>query len=136
MALSAWVGRDRFELGEPAFLKAFFSTVFAKLEAEDWGRHFPVLMHDFYSGRLSPEKAAAAAEEVTKLREGLEAFKPADLVWDFEDRTRRPPWGDEISPHITSLANYFVTSDGKDLLEVLQQAFAAAAQRHQEVVIR
>lgn len=136
MALSAWVGRERFELGEPAFLKAFFSTVFAKLEAEAWGRRFPALMRDLYSGRLSPEKAAAAAEELAKLREELKAFKPKDLVWDFEDRTRRPPWGDEISPHITSLANYFVTSDGKDLLEVLQQALAAAAQKHQDVVIR
>ena len=136
MALAAWVGRERFELGEPAFRKAFFSTVFARLEAEDWGRRFPVLMCDLYSGRLSSEKAAAAAEELAKLSEELKAFKPEDLVWDFEDRTRRPPWGDEISPHITSLANYFVTSDGKDLLEVLQQAVAAAAEKQQEVVIR
>jgi len=136
MALSAWVGHDRLELGEPAFLKAFFSTVFAKLEAEDWGRRFPVLMRDLYSGRLSPEKAAAAAEELARLREELKAFKPKDVVWDFEDRTRRPPWGDEISPHITSLANYFVTSDGKDLLDVLQEALAAATKKHQDVVIR
>lgn len=136
MALAAWVGRERFELGEPAFLKAFFSTVFAKLEAGDWGRCFPVLMRDLYSCRLSPEKAAAASEELVRLREELKAFKPRDFVWDFEDRTRRPHWGDEISPHITSLANYFVTSDGKDLLDVLQQALAAAAQKHQDVVIR
>ena len=136
MALAAWVGRERFELGEPAFLKAFFSTVFVKLEGEDWGWRFPVLMRDFYSGRLSREKATAAADELAALREGLKAFKPEELVWDFEDRTRRPPWGDDISPQITSLGNYFVTSDGKDLLDVLQQAFTTAARKQQDLVIR
>jgi len=136
MALSVWVGRERFELGDAAFLKAFFSTVFAKIEAEDWGRSFPVLMRDLYSGRLSPEKVPTAAEELSRLREELKAHRPSDVVWDFEDRTRRPPWGNDISPHITSLANYFVTSDGKDLLEVLQNALTVAAQKHQDVVIR
>jgi len=35
-------------------------------------------MRDLYSGRLSPEKAAAAAEELATLREELKAFKPKD----------------------------------------------------------
>jgi hypothetical protein len=136
MALTAWVGRERFELGEPAFLKAFFSTVFVRLEDEDWGRRFPVLMREVYSGRLSHEQAAAAAQEIGAVREGLKAFKPNELVWDFEDRSLQPPWGDNISPHITSLGNYFVTSEGKDLLHVLQQALVAATHRRQDVIIR
>jgi hypothetical protein len=35
----------------------------------------------------------------------------------------------------TSLANYFVTSDGKDLLVVLAQAFAEAANKQLDAVI-
>jgi hypothetical protein len=136
VALAAWVGRDRFELGEPAFLKAFFSTILERLEGREWGRHFPVLMRRFYYGRLSHDHAAAAAAELNTAREQLAAFKPADLVWDFEDRKLQPPWGDKISPHITSLGNYFVTSDGKDLLDVLQQAFTTAARKQQDVLLR
>lgn len=136
MALAAWVGRDRFELGEPAFLKAFFSTIFEKLEGREWGRHFPVLMREFYSGRLSHNHAAAAAVELNAARAQLAAFKPSDLVWDFEDRRLQPPWGDKISPHITSLGNYFVTSDGKDLVEVLQQVFTTSARKRQDVLLR
>lgn len=136
MALSAWVGRERFELGEPAFLKALFSTAFVRLEFEDWGRRFPILMRDLYSGRLSAEKAVAASKELLELRQGLAGFKPQELVWDFEDRSRRPPWGNEVSSPITSLANYFVTSNGKDLLRVLEDVLATAARRRQDVLIR
>jgi 2,3-bisphosphoglycerate-dependent phosphoglycerate mutase len=135
MALAAWVGREQFELGEPAFLKAFFSTVYVKLEAEDWGGRFPVLMRELYSGRLSHEQAAAATAELAELRKGLESFEPSEVVWDFENRKLGPPWGDDISPHITSLRSYFVTSDGRDLLDVLEAAFATAARKQQDVVI-
>ena len=56
-------------------------------------------------------------------------------MWDFENRKARPPWGDGISPHIVSLGNYFVTSDGKDLFEVLANTFAEAAMAKQDVVV-
>jgi hypothetical protein len=135
MALAAWVGRERFELGEPEFLKALFSTVYVKVEGEDWGGLFPVLMRRLYGGRLSHEEAAAAAAELADLREQLKSFEPGEVVWDYENRDLRPPWGDDISPRITSLGNYFVTSDGKDLLDVLEAACAAAARKQQDVVI-
>ncbi|WAH38665.1 Imm70 family immunity protein [Alicyclobacillus dauci] len=31
----------------------------------------------------------------------------------------KQPWGTDITAEITSLSNYFVTSDGRDLFEVL-----------------
>jgi hypothetical protein len=133
--VSAWVGRQRFELGEAEFLKAFFSTIFVRAEGNVWGRDYPVLMKDFYSGRLRHKNATAALEELANLGEKLKALPPSELVWDFEDPGKKPPWGNGISPHITSLANYFMTSDGKDLLAVLAQAFAEAAKKQLDVVI-
>jgi hypothetical protein len=58
------------------------------------------------------------------------------VVWDIEDRSRRPPWGDDIAPEITSLADYFVTNDGKDLFEVLFAALDDAARTNQGARIR
>ena len=133
--VSVWVGRQRFEVGEAEFLKAFFSTVFVKVEGKAWGRDYPVLMREFYSGRLRHENAIAALEELANLGEKLRALPPGELVWDFEDPEKGPPWGNGISPHITSLANYFVTSDGKDLLAVLAQAFAEAAKKEMDAVV-
>jgi 2,3-bisphosphoglycerate-dependent phosphoglycerate mutase len=54
-------------------------------------------------------------------------------VWDVEDRSKRPPWGDDISPDITSLANYFVTDDGRDLFEVFDEAVGYAARSGAEL---
>jgi 2,3-bisphosphoglycerate-dependent phosphoglycerate mutase len=133
--VSVWVGRQRFEIGEAEFLKAFFSTIFAKAEDRNWGRDYPVIMREFYSGRLRHEDASTALEELAKLGRVLRGLPPRELVWDFEDPQKGPPWANGISPHITSLANYFVTSDGKDLLAVLAQAFAEAAKRQVDAVI-
>jgi hypothetical protein len=135
VALAAWVGRKRFELGDAAFLKAWFSTVFVRLEAGSWGSLYPTIMRDFYSGTLSNAKLDAASEELRKIRERLAALPPDQVVWDFEDRATKPPWGDRISPHINSLGNYFVTSDGRDLFAVLHEALAAAQQERLDVSI-
>jgi hypothetical protein len=83
-------------------------------------------MTRLYKGQVDAGEAEAALREVDLIQHGLEAFPPSDVVWDFRDRSARPPWGDRISPHITSLANYFVTSDGKDLFDVLRTALREA----------
>jgi 2,3-bisphosphoglycerate-dependent phosphoglycerate mutase len=92
-------------------------------------------MKEFYSGRLRHENATAALEELANLGEKLRALPLGELVWDFEDPGKRPPWGNGISPHINSLANYFVTSDGKGLLAVLAQAFVEAAKKQLDAVL-
>jgi hypothetical protein len=48
------------------------------------------------------------------------------VVWNHEDRGAKAPWGDRIAPHIKTLADYFVTSDGQNLLDVLETAFTAS----------
>lgn len=136
MALSAWVGRERHEIGSPDFLKAFFSTVFVRLENEDWGHRFPALMNEFYSGRLPYRLAEDALHEVRSIRDGLKSLPPNMVVWDFEDRAKLPPWGANISPRIEDLSSYFVTSDGKDLLAVLTRAFERAVESRRDVEIR
>jgi hypothetical protein len=84
-------------------------------------------MTRLYNGNLDAGEAEAALHEVDLIQRGLEAFPPSEIVWDFRDRSARPPWGDRIASHITSLANYFVTSDGKDLFDVLRTALREAA---------
>ncbi|CEN41377.1 conserved hypothetical protein [Capnocytophaga canimorsus] len=37
-----------------------------------------------------------------------------------------PPWGNDISEEITNMAEYFVTSDGKNLIDVLEKALKTA----------
>jgi 2,3-bisphosphoglycerate-dependent phosphoglycerate mutase len=136
VSVAVWVGRKTFEIGHSAFFKSWFSTIFVRLENGDWGRSFPIIMRDFYSGAVPAEKVVPASAELDAIRAQLASFPPDQVVWDFEDRNAQPPWGQAISPRITSLANYYVTSDGKDLFEVLTRAFAEAAKTKQGITIR
>ncbi len=136
MSIAFWVGRRRFEVGSSAFLKAFFSTAFLRLEREGWGDQYPVIMKELYAGRLEHHRVEAAQKELELIRVGLEKLRPQQVVWDFEDRAARPPWGDELSADIKSGADYFVTSDGKSFLEVLERALEEARRTRRDLEIR
>ena len=57
-------------------------------------------------------------------------------MWDFQAPSRLPPWGDEISEDITSLADYFWTSDGKNLFDVMTTALRTASVKRLPLIIR
>lgn len=135
MNVSFWVGYEAFAVGDASFLKAFFSTIFVRVEERDWGSRYPVLMRDLYSGRVAPGAAGAALGEIERLRKHLADHPPNDIVWDFEDSASKPPWGEKVSSQVSSLANYFVTSDGKDLLDILSAALTEALQSGHDLTI-
>lgn len=125
MAVAIRVGAITDEIGTAAFLNAFFATVAGLLDP-NWGTRFPVLLGELYQGRVAPERAAAALGELAVVRQELAGFAPDRVIWDLADRTQRPPWGDAIAAEITDLSNYFVTSAGRDLIGVLDEALQAA----------
>jgi Immunity protein 70 len=135
VGISAWVGDKRFEIGDPSFLKSWLSTISVRLEQEDWGSLFPVIMRHFYSGSVPYDRAGDALTELESIRQRLSACPPERVVWDFENRDAPPPWSEDINAHIVSLGNYFVTSDGKDLFDVLVNAFSESAKSKRDVVI-
>lgn len=107
------------EVGAPDFLHAFFSTVSVNLEPEGWASRFPLLLGRFHSGALEPQYASDALKELAAIQVELRRLPIEALVWDVDDSTKSPPWGDNISADITDLSNYFVTSTGRDLIELL-----------------
>ena len=54
---------------------------------------------------------------------------------DAEDLSLTPPWGNNISSDITDLSNYFVTSDGRDLISVLSEAMNEAKEMQCDIEI-
>lgn len=112
------------ELGGSDFVHSFFSTISYHLEPDGWGTRYPVLMNALYQGQLSAEDAGAALEELADVQMRLNQFPPSDVVWDIDDLAATPPWGRNISSDITSLGNYFVTSSGSDLIDVLRESIS------------
>jgi len=135
MGVAVWVGKRRFEIGSPSLLKSWFSTIVVRLEGDDWGGRYPVIMRELYGGLLPHAQAESALKELEGIRRELAMASPEGVVWDFEDRRAQPPWGGEISAQIKSLAEYFVTSDGRNLLDVLAMAITEGARRGRDVTI-
>lgn len=135
MAVGLRVGEHREVIGTPGFLNAFFSTLVAVLEDGRRGSRFPALTVTLYAGELSAADVPEALGEARAAREELALHPPSEVRWDLDDPAARPPWGDDISSDITSLADYFVTSAGRDLFDVLVEVLDLASTRGERVTI-
>lgn len=134
--ISLRVGFIMYKIGTPSFLHSFFSTVAYRLENGKWGSEFPVMMNELYQGKLSYKKASAAKEELERIKKGLALFLPDKVIWDIDDLSKQPPWGNNISESITSLQNYFVTCDGRDFIEILGNSLDDAIEMKEDVLIQ
>lgn len=122
MGVSLRVGPIAYPIGTGAFLGAFFDTVTGRLEDGPRGRRFPRLGDLYQHGELEASHLDAARTELSVVRERLSLLPPTAVIWDLDDPSAAPPWGDDIAASITDLSNYFVTSDGRQLLDVIQTA--------------
>jgi 2,3-bisphosphoglycerate-dependent phosphoglycerate mutase len=86
-------------------------------------------MNELYQGNLDASKAKKVLADLVKIREELKSHQPAEVVWDIDDPSASPPWGTNISSEITDLSNYFVTSTGRDVFEVLVECLTALSRK-------
>ena len=124
-----------YQIGSGDFLHAFFSTVAYNLENMKWGSRFPVIMKELYQGHLPKEHVDAAIGELAVISAELRDLSPDHVIWDIEDLSKQPPWGNDISEDITDLSNYLVTSDGEDFLTILLHALEKAKDVNEDVNI-
>ena len=136
MATAFTVKYYMYTIGTADFLNAFFSTVCGRLENGKWGSRFPHLMNELYQGVLPVKHLAAGTEELSQIKQELAQFAPDQVIWDIDDRSLTPPWGDNISDDITDLSNYFVTGEGEDFLSVFAAALDKAQQRNAPLKIQ
>lgn len=92
-------------------------------------------MNKLYHGKIETNKVDKAIKEMEMIKSELKNYPPSKVVWDIEDLSQQPPWGDEISEEITDLSNYFITSDGEDLIEVFMLALNKAKEIKKPVEI-
>ncbi|EAF5859314.1 hypothetical protein AL430_13215 [Listeria monocytogenes] len=125
-----------FPIGSDDFLHSFFSTICVNLEDKKWGSKYPTLMKKLYSGRLNTEDLEKAKKELNDIKEVLSNFSPNKIVWDVEDLHKNPPWGTNINSDIKNLSEYFVTSDGKNLMSTLHEAIDRALQENVNLEVK
>ena len=135
MSVGIHVGTSVFELGAASFFNSFFSTVCNVLEHGQWGTRFPTTMRVLYSGTVPAEALPSLADELAAIRLELAGFPPSAVVWNIDDSSEQPPWGNQIAPTITTLAEYWVTSRGRDIFSELVAAIDLATANHKALAI-
>ena len=100
------------------------------------GNRFPYLMKHLYNGLLEKQYVGNAIDELHTIKKEFSYISPQKVIWDIEDLSQQPPWENDISEDITDLSNYFVTSEGEDLFDVLFKAFGRAKDDHENVKIK
>ena len=135
MSVGIRVGSIIDEIGSASFVHAFFSTVTTYCEKNNWGTRFPHSMNELYQGHLPASSAVACLAELRKARLTLAMHAPSEVIWDIENANAKPPWGENLSPTITSLANYFVSGEGRDVFELLEEAIDAAARSNRDAIL-
>ena len=92
-------------------------------------------MNELYQGKLTNANVPTAKVELNTIESELKKLPPDKVIWDMEDLTKQPPWGEKISNQITDLSNYFVTSDGRDFLTIFRKALDAAIEIKTDIII-
>lgn len=124
-----------YQVGHGDFLHSFFSTISYHLEQNGWGTEYPFLLNELYNGKLENKNIDSAITELEVIKKKLQYYSPSQVIWDIEDLSKRPPWGDNISKDITNLSNYFITSEGEDLIDILIKALEKGLKTNSDVYI-
>jgi hypothetical protein len=106
MAVAVKVDFLWFPIGTGDFVHCFLSTICVNLENRTWGSRFPFLMNDLYQGELSYVDVDSARLELDEVLQEFGDYPPDKVIWDSEEVSKKPPWGDVISSDIHSLSNY------------------------------
>lgn len=105
------------EIGPGEVLHSVFSTIAVRLENNQWGSRFPVVMNKLYQGSVNQSDANTAYDEMSLIRKELVQLPPSLVVWDAADPKKDPPWGRTVGPHVKSCAQYWVTTTGRNILD-------------------
>lgn len=135
MAVGLSVNFFWYQIGSGDFLHSFFSTIAYNLEDNNWGSKYPIIMNKLYQGKIDCEELDIALVELEDIYQNLKKISAEKVVWDIEDLTKRPPWGNNISKDITDLSNYFVTSEGEDLITIFRHALEKAKEMNTQIKI-
>jgi len=136
MAIHLFTETLVFEIGTSDFFMSFFDTIDFHLTKGILARKYPIVLGEFQQGKLKYENLDKGERELKLIQNKLSKFKPSEMIWDKHDLNKKPPWGNNISSEITNLSNYFVTSDGKNLFDVIYRAINQAKSEKCDLTIK
>lgn len=105
------------EIGPGGLLHSLFSNIAYHLESSEWGSKYPYIMLNLYRGRLEESYANEAMSEVLEIRRLLSSINCDKLIWNIDDLREPAPWGDTVVADIGSISDFYVTTNGLNLVD-------------------
>ena len=113
------------DIGSSDIWISLCSTVFVRLDKNI--KKYPLAVEFLRIGTYEGKNAYEVARQINLIRDDLSQIPPDKAVYDMSNLKAEAPWKNNLSPVITSCANYFTTADGKDLLFELVSILCYAA---------
>ncbi|MBO0467044.1 hypothetical protein JZO73_05795 [Enterococcus plantarum] len=139
MSIGIDVGYSWYQIGRSDYFDSFFSTVAYYLENKKWGSVYPVIMNQMYTGDLSPEYVDKAIEELIDIKNKFSKLTKNGhpIIWDARDLSvETPEWAINPNEEVTTLSNYYIISDGRDLIEILITALRKSKDMNKNLIIK
>ena len=139
MGVGIKVGYSLYQIGRSDYLDSFFSTIAYYLENKKWGSVYPAVMLQLYKGEVVSCETDKVIEELKHIQVGLEGFEKNSnpIIWDARDLSVQvPEWATNPNDEVTNLRNYFVTLDGRDLIEIMIMALMDARDTESTLFIK
>jgi len=131
----ARVGRWSMTLGTQRTVNALGASIAYRLEPAAGAKRFPALLAELWRGRLAPARADAALIELDTVQRELAALPAEKAVWSVSDLRRQSDAGEPVDRSAKSLAEYFVTPEGRPLLDALREAIQRAKAQDEPLVV-
>jgi len=128
MEVGFLVGDTFYQIGSNELLHAFLSTISVNFEPDGWGSKYPLITNQLYQGFIDADDIEKAGEEFSKIYSDLLNLSIDKLVWDIDDLSARPPFDPKLdkSGRYKTLEDFFITTDGNSLFEVMASALEDA----------
>lgn len=102
------------DVGSESIWKSVLST--AEIRLDHMQKEIPLALKFMNTGACHYRDAFETARQFNLLRDAFSQIPPNEAVYDKDRRELKAPWESNLSGIITSCANLYTTSDGKDLL--------------------
>lgn len=138
MSVGLKIGYSWYQIGRVDYLESFFSTIAYYLENKKRGSQYPVVMKELYKGLLPFEQAETAIKEFEKIRDSLKKInrEENEIIWNARNLSMKiPDWAINPNEEVKSLANFYVTADGRDLIDVFLLALSYSKEIKKDLVI-
>ena len=105
---------EELDVGSSDLLFALYSTIVSCLGTNN--KNIGDAIAFLETRKCESSETLKTARQFNLIRDMLSQFKPDKAVYDINDKAKKGPWEGNLSPIVTSCANLFLTSEGKDLL--------------------